>query len=38
MHATKKRDLYYAIAAIGFANFLLFLTISQFIGGSALMV
>src|SRR6266516_3997378 len=33
MHATKKRDLYYEI---GFANFLLFLTISQFIGGSAL--
>lgn len=35
MHVTKKRDLYYALFAIGFTNFLFFLTISQFIGGSA---
>jgi len=35
MHITKKRDLCYTIAALAFANFLLFLTISQLIGGSA---
>ena len=35
MHPTKKRDLCYALFAIAFINFLLFLTITQFAGGVA---
>jgi hypothetical protein len=35
LHPTKRRDIYLCIGAIAFANFLLFLTVSQFLGGSA---
>jgi len=35
MHPTKRRDLYLCIAAIAFANTVLWIIISQFIGGSA---
>jgi hypothetical protein len=35
MHVTKKRDLAVAIAVIGFANFIIFLLATQYLGGSA---
>jgi hypothetical protein len=35
MHTTKKRDLFYCIAAIAAANFILFFITAEFIGGSA---
>jgi hypothetical protein len=34
MHVTKQRDLCYCIAAIAFGNFILFIIISQFLGGT----